>query len=224
MHTYERLAGNDLFRGLDIFTVRCLLEEISYHRKTYRKNEIIIHEGDIISGQTILIRGSLRAEMVNHTGRVIKIEDIEGNQLLAPAFLFGNKNCSPVTLTANRESETIFFVKRSFLRLLQMNEIVLTNYLDIISGRAHYLSERIRFLAFQTIKGKIAHYLLELENKQSRQPLTLPHSQAQLADYFGVTRPSLTRVFRQLHKDGIILQCGKEIFITDRSRLKDILL
>ena len=223
MYIYERLAGLDLFRGLDPFTVRRLLEEVSYHRNTYSKNDIVIREGDVVSGQTILIRGSIRTEMVNHAGKVIKIEDIEGNRLLAPAFLFGEINRYPVSAIATRESETIFFIKRSFLRLLQMDETVLTNYLNIISGRAHYLSDKIRFLAFQTIKGKVAHYLLELEKDQKKETLALSHSQSELADYFGVTRPALTRVFRELHQEGIISQTGRDIIIIDKSVLKKLI-
>lgn len=221
MNTYESLRGNDLFRGLDTAEIRLLLEEVSYHRKIYRKNDIIAHDGNAIQGQYVLLRGSVRGEMVNSSGKIIKIEDIEGSHLIAPAFLFGDENHYPVDVIANRECECIFFIKQTFIRLLQMNETVLKNYLDMVSGRAQFLSNKIKFLSFQTIKGKIAHYLLKQIKMKKSSIVELPYSHAKLADLFGVTRPSLTRELRELDKEKIILAEGRQINILDKNRLEE---
>ncbi|MBN2780383.1 MAG: Crp/Fnr family transcriptional regulator [Candidatus Marinimicrobia bacterium] len=219
MTTYELLARNDLFRGLEGPEVRALLEEISYQRNIYQKGDTIVRDGEPVTGQYILLRGSVRGEMVNYSGKVIKIEDVEGNQLLAPAFLFGQDTCYPVDVIANRESECIYFNKISFIRLLQMNKTVLTNHLNIMSGRAQFLSEKIKFLSFQTIKGKIAHYLLKQAQRKNTLTVELPYSHEKLADLFGVTRPSLTRELRELDKEKIISARGRSIRILDKTRL-----
>ncbi|MCK4812850.1 MAG: Crp/Fnr family transcriptional regulator [Candidatus Marinimicrobia bacterium] len=219
MYIYEKLSYNDLFRGLEIAEIQQLLEEISYHRKTYKKNDIIAHEGDSITGQHILLQGSVRGEMVSYSGKTIKIEDVEGNHLLAPAFLFGHDNYYPVDIVVNRESECIFFIKSSFVRILQMNETVLKNYLDMVSGRAQFLANKIKFLSFQTIKGKIAHYLLNRAKIKKSNKIDLPYSHAKLADLFGVTRPALTRELRELDQEKIICARGKRICILDKKRL-----
>lgn len=223
MPVYEKLCEHELFRGVDRLVVRNLLEEISYRHDQYKKNEIIIMEGEPVCGQLILLRGSVRAEMVSHNGKTIKIEDIESGRLLAPAFLFAEQHIYPVSLIANINSETLFFIKRSFLRILQLNETVLNNYLKIISGRAFFLSEKIKFLAMQTIKEKAALYFIELAKKNRSDTFELPTSQAKMAELFGVTRPALTRVLRDLHEKHYIRIDGKIIHMPDKKKLTGLL-
>ena len=109
--------------------------------------------------------------------------------------------------------------KASFLILLQTNQKVLTNYLNSISDRAQFLSNKIKFLSFQTIKGKIAHYLLQLMHKTGKTEFILPKSHQELAEMFGVTRPSLSRAFRELNTEKILFSVGKKIKILDKNRI-----
>jgi CRP/FNR family transcriptional regulator, dissimilatory nitrate respiration regulator len=223
MPVYQKLCNHELFRGIDRLALRHLLEEISYRYDQYEKNQIIVMEGESLSGQLILLRGSVRAEMVNHTGKTIKIEDIESGRLLAPAFLFAKQHIYPVSLIANEYSETVYFIKRAFLRILQLNETVLNNYLEIISGRAYFLSEKIKFLAMQTIREKTACYLLELAKRAGSDTFKLTASQAKMAELFGVTRPALTRVLRDLHENCVIRIDGKRIHLPDKKKLSKLL-
>jgi|GEM_PF-6090797 len=55
-----------------------------------------------------------------------------------------------------------------------MNEKIQLNYLSHVSTKAQFLTRKLKFLSFKTIKGKIAHYLLELNHgKGSVLKLTL---------------------------------------------------
>ncbi|MBN1116009.1 MAG: winged helix-turn-helix domain-containing protein, partial [Bacteroidales bacterium] len=108
-------------------------------------------------------------------------------------------------------------------KLLQTNKRVLTNYLNSISNRAQFLSNKIKFLSFQTIKGKIAHYLLQLRQKAGSDIFLLPKSQNELSEMFAVARPSLGRAIREMDAEGIIGANGKEIRILDKNRLSALL-
>jgi CRP-like cAMP-binding protein len=94
--------------------------------------------------------------------------------------------------------------------------------LNAISNRSQFLSQKIKFLTFQTIKGKIANYLLQLtDGKQD--VVMMPKSQNELAELFGVTRPSVGRGMRELHNEGIIEAQGKQVKILDAEALKGCL-
>ncbi len=223
MRLYEDLSKNRLFKNVEISTLRELLEGISYKKSTYKKNDMIALDGDVVAGQYLMLRGSVRGEMTNYNGKVVKIEDIEGNQLLAPAFLFGADNHYPVDIIANMETECIFITKISFSRLLQMNPVVQNNFLDIIAGKAQFLSNKIKFLTLQPIKGKIADYLLKRTRGSLLNTIDLPYSQDKLADLFGVTRPALTRTLRELVQSKIICAKGKQVCVLNRDKLKDFI-
>lgn len=109
------------------------------------------------------------------------------------------------------------------MKLFGEQQKILENYLDIISNRSQLLTKKIKLLGLQTIKGKVAHYLLEQVQKDDRTELHIQNSQAELANMFGVSRPSLTRVIREMHKDGIINAVGKQIIIIDKKALSDLL-
>ena len=216
----EQLSKNILFKDVDFKDICTMLEDISYKKSKYNKDDVIAFEGDRVNGLYILLNGSVRGEMTNYQGKVVKIEDIVGAKLLAPAFLFGGDRHFPVDIIANETSECIFMARDAFAKLLQMNNKVNENFRDIIASKTQFLSNKIKFLALQPIKGKIASYLLTRTKNNDVESVFLPYSQDKLADLFGVTRPSLTRALRELDQDKIIYTEGKKISILDRKRLE----
>jgi len=220
---YEKLIYCPLFVGLDKHAISSLLESVQHHIIYFKKDEIIAHSGDEIISQMVVLKGSVKGEMVDFTGKTIKIEDISSPRPLAPAFLFGNKNIYPVNIIANEDVDLLVIPKTSFIQLMQLDKNILENFLSLISNRAQFLSNKIRFLSFQTIKGKIAHYLLEAMKNSESEDVLLDKSQSELAEYFGVVRPSLSRALRELDADGSIEAKGKYIRIVDRQKLSEFL-
>ena len=94
-----------------------------------RKKVLIVD--DEVKNILILLCGSVKGEMVDFSGKTIKIEDIESPRPLAPAFLFGENNRYPVDIIANEKVEVLVLPKESFLQLMQQNEIILKNYLNV---------------------------------------------------------------------------------------------
>ncbi len=110
--------------------------------------------------------------------------------------------------------------KGDFLNTLLKNDQLQINFLNIISNQTQFLTRKINFLNLKTIKAKIAHYLLNQYKRQNHQMILLPQSQTQLAELFGVTRPSLSRSMNELHHAGIIKIDGKKIELLDIEQLK----
>jgi CRP-like cAMP-binding protein len=163
----------------------------------------------------------VKGEMVDYAGRVIKIEDIPAPGVLASAFLFGNKNRFPVNVIAVSEGELLMIGKSDFLKLLMRYDILLANFLDMISSRSQFLSEKIRFLNFKTIKGKLAFYILQ-KSEINGALITLGMTQSNLADFFGVARPSIARALGELENGGYIEAKGKSIKIIDKEGLAEL--
>ena len=154
---------------------------------------MICINGEPVNSMMVVINGIVKGEMVDYAGRVIKIEDIPAPGALAPAFMFGTRNRFPVNVLAVSLVEILLIEKSDFLKLLMRNDSVLVNFLDMISNRSQFLSEKIKFLNFKTIKGKLAHYILQ-KSGVTDNVLSLGMTQNELADFFGVARPSVARV------------------------------
>ena len=70
------LVNNPLFRGITPERLFADLEEISFHTRSYKKGEILARQGDVCNRLVILTKGSVRGEMIDYSGRLIKVEDI----------------------------------------------------------------------------------------------------------------------------------------------------
>lgn len=217
------LIDCQLFSGLNPEQILKLLKHTHYQVKRFNKDEVIAHSGDEINNQLIVLEGSVKGEMMDFDGKTIKIEDIASPRPLAPAFLFGKNNIYPVNIVANEEVRILSISKQSFIHMMQIEEKVLRNAMNIISNRAQFLSNKIKFLSFQSIKGKLAHYLLHQMKMRQTDVIILDKSQTQLAELFGVTRPSLGRAVRELDNDGLIEAKAKQIHILDRIKLSALL-
>ena len=213
------LTNNPLFRGITPEKLSANLEEISFHTHSYRIGEILARQGDVCNRLVILTKGSVRGEMIDYSGRLIKIEDIAAPRALAPLFLFGEENRFPVEVTANEPTEVIEIPKASVLELFRRNEQFLENYMNLSANYARTLSDKLFFMSFKTIRQKIASYLLRLYKQQQQLQITLDRSQQELSDYFGVSRPSLARELSHMQEDGMIIADRKQITILQKEWL-----
>ena len=208
-----------LFRGITPERLFADLEEISFHTRSYKKGEILAQQGAVCNRLVILTKGSVRGEMIDYSGRLIKVEDIAAPRAIAPLFLFGEENRYPVEVTANEPTEVIELPKSSVLSLFRKNEQFLENYMNLSANYARTLSDKLFFMSFKTIRQKLASYLLRLYKQQQQTHITLDRSQQELSDYFGVSRPSLARELAHMQEDGLLIADRKHITILQKEQL-----
>jgi CRP/FNR family transcriptional regulator, dissimilatory nitrate respiration regulator len=215
---YSKLSGSPLFINIPLARIEELLSSSGFRTKTFRKDSLIAQAGDELNSLMIVLGGVAKGEMVDYSGRVIKIEDIPSPGALAAAFIFGSRNRFPVNVIAVSDVELLILGKPEFLKLLMSDDKVLVNFMNMISNRSQFLSDKIKFLNFKTIKGKLAQFILQ-RTGQERSSLVLDLTQNELADYFGVARPSVARALGDIEDEGIIEAKGKTIRILSREAL-----
>jgi CRP-like cAMP-binding protein len=217
----QHLADCPVFIGIPPEELERIFTEVRHFKKTYQVGEMISIAGEPCNYLMCLLEGSVKAEMIDFSGKVIKLEDIQAPEALASAFIFGKNNIFPVNIIANQRTVVLYIPRVDFLRMLQMNLKLLHNYLNNVSSRAQFLSDKIKFLSFKTIKGKIAQYILK-QAGPGQDVLELKMPQHTLAEFFGVTRPSFARSLGEMADEGIIEVDRRTIKILDRKRLMEL--
>lgn len=217
------LEKNYLFRNLNTGEVGQIIKSIHHQVKRYEKGDLIAGKGDKCESLRIIVKGAVVGEMTDFQGKILRIEELKAPDTIATAFIFGDNNKLPVNIIALEETKLLLILKQDLINLLTENKIILKNYLDIISNRTQHLSKQIKLLGLQKIRGKIAYYLLEQLSIQGSTDLVIKNTQTELANMFGVSRPSLARVIRELHNDGVISAVGKRITILDKKTLSGFL-
>ena len=78
------------------------------------------------------------------------------------------------------------------------------------------------FLSLKNIKNKIADYLLRKLSDTSSDVIHLTETQQEIADSFGVTRPSLARALAEMEQEGIIAIDRKVIKVCNMQLLRQM--
>ncbi len=212
-----------LFENIENTIIENLLKNSSGFLKTFSPNYRVLDRDSPYNYLIILTNGEAVSEISSYSGKTVKVEYLKAPEIIAPACLFTEENV-PVTITTVTQCNCLYLPKEEIRDWLShknsVGEKLSQNMLKIISRKAINLSKRISFLTLNTIEEKFITYLLSLPeilthtnlptrkgekkgNKLTKR-VELPISIEELAAYFAVERPSLSRAIGKLEKRGII--------------------
>ena len=202
----KTLKETVVFNNIDEETIKNILEKTRYEIRNYSPNESIAFRGDEVKGLYIILKGTLITEMLTEEGNIIKIEELVPSDVIASAFIFGKRNSFPVDLSAKDKAEILFIERKEFLKLLFSQEKILENFLNEISNKTQLLTSKIwNSFNNKTIKKKFCDYV----KKNQKNNLFSIQNLGALAEFFGVERPSLSRVLSELVKDEKLERIGR---------------
>ncbi|GEM_PF-4038178 len=224
----EILSNVELFKGFNTDQLNKIISGSSIRFQNYRDDSVIILQGDVYRELLILVKGSCISEITGYNGRVIQIGHLTAPFIVAPATFFSKNKISPVTIktvgkhqsekNTNNKIETTQFIvipEKDLNYLISSSLLFTRNLLGIVSEMVISLSERVSFLTLNTIEEKFINYLALIKEKNGEEEITLPVKLENLAAYFGVERPSLSRSISSLIRKGIIQKTrkgGKSIY------------
>ena len=202
----KTLKETVVFNNIDEETIKNILEKTRYEIRNYSPDESIAFRGDEVKGLYIILKGTLITEMLTEEGNIIKIEELVPSDVIASAFIFGKRNSFPVDLSAKDKAEILFIERKEFLKLLFSQEKILENFLNEISNKTQLLTSKIwNSFNNKTIKKKFCDYV----KKNQKNNLFSIQNLGALAEFFGVERPSLSRVLSELVKDEKLERIGR---------------
>ncbi len=208
-----------LFFEIEKSELEGILERSVVEVKKIDKGEHVVRQNDKIHSLYLLVDGLVRTEMLTKDGNIIEIEFIEPVRPLAPAFLVASNNRYPVDAITMHESIFYIIPKTLWLKEMMINEQLMTNFMKLISNMTVFLSKKVQMMSVKTLKGKLSLYILE-NTSPINNTFTLKRTQAQLAEYFGVQRPSLARTLGDMIREGLISISRKELTVLDRNKLE----
>ncbi|WP_101474140.1 MULTISPECIES: Crp/Fnr family transcriptional regulator [Fusobacterium] len=211
----------EFFKGIDNEKIIADLTKIDYKILKFKKDDIVAFRGDEIKGMYINLKGTLVTEMLKDSGETKKIEELSNGKIMASAFIFGSFNNFPVDIIAKSDVEILYIEKKELLKLLTQDKILLERFLNEISGKAQFLSKNLwESISNKRIDKKLAEYFL---NNEKNQIVELNISIKELSEYFNVSRPSLSRVLKELVDNKKIEKIKKGMYkILDRNYLENL--
>ena len=216
MLDFKELVKFKFFYGIDEKELEKMFQKLKYELKEFKKNDIVFFRDEKIDGLITVIKGLLSAEMLKDNGDVHKIENLSEGDIIGSAFIFGENNNLPVDLIALEDGQFLHIDKKNLLYAFNSNEKFLVNFLNEISDKTQFLSNKVwKSFNNKTIKEKVADYIFENTRDDK---VVFKHSIRELAEIFGVSRPSLSRVIGELVENEVLKRDGKNKFVVNMNK------
>lgn len=216
------ISSCPLFAEIDNTEQKALLTRLVSHKKIVEKGQSVARQGDEIKHLYLLVKGTVRTEMITQEGNLLEIEFIDAVRPLAPAFMFAHINRFPVDVITLEECHFLLIPKEVWLSEMMSNEALLTNFLKLNSNMIVFLSQKLQMISIKSLKGKLSLFILE-HTTEEKDSFILKRNRTQLAEYFGVQRPSLSRTISELVEKKIISIDKRKVTVLKRNELQKAL-
>lgn len=211
-----------LFRDLAAEELHRILGEIKYREQRFAKGQVIAVEGQPCTALGIILQGTLEVQKVYASGKVVVMTHLQSGNIFGEAIIFSQNKAYPATIVATQDSWLIYIDTEDIIKLCTSNRLVLRHFMEHLTQKILVLNKKIRDLSFDTLRQKLAVYLLEEYSRQNSLELFLPMCKKDLADLLGVQRPSLSRELSNMEADGLIICDRRRIKILDIIALEDL--
>jgi CRP/FNR family transcriptional regulator, dissimilatory nitrate respiration regulator len=206
-----------IFKGFSQEELEELILNTKAVEKHFKKGEYLVRNGSFVSHFYVILDGMARSEILDNKGKLLKI--MEHTDVLAADLLFSNK-VFPVDIIAQTAVKVLVLQREEWMLAIQKYPRLMRNFLEKLSESADTLLEKIKCLSFRSLRERYIVYILSLADEQKTNNIIIHKSQNELAQFFGVNRPSLGREVREMHNQGLIEVDGKKLFIPDRKKLE----
>lgn len=219
----ELLFSIPLFNDLPGNVKQALLTKLECQFYRFGKKEIIARQNTPCRWLYVLLKGKLRADIIDALGNEILIEYIIAPRTFATPHLFSADATLPATFTALEKGVLLTATKESLFRLFSEEPGILRNFLRITGNCTQCTVKRLHILSFKSVRSRFVAYLMECK-KPGANVVTLLHNQQQLAEYLSVTRPALSKEIHKMAKEGLIRIQNPDIYLLVPEVLKQSLL
>jgi CRP-like cAMP-binding protein len=208
MNDLDSLCQSRLFSGISPNDIPQMLKCLSATRKEYTKDEMVVHEGDLVDDLGIILRGSAQSTKLSITGKKIIVSlHYPGGYTAVLTAASRGRRC-PMSVQAIEPLEVLFIPIKSILspctKLCKSHEQLLGNLFDSIAERALELHDRNDCLIMPTIRDKVLTYLTRVMRETGTETFNIPFDREAMAEYLDVDRSALSRELAWMKRDGLI--------------------
>ncbi|MEN8905146.1 MAG: Crp/Fnr family transcriptional regulator [Clostridiales bacterium] len=211
----DELLKNYLFCKIDVHDIEKHIIEKNIYIKHYSKGTTVYNQKDKCKTLDIVVSGKLAACSLSENGSETAVFEFIKQNIIGANLLFGESQNYPFNIYCIYESKIIHITTKAILEFLHEYNFVM-GFIKSISKNSQSMNRKISIFTQKTLRENIMDYFKQLSILQNSNLITIPMTKKQLADYFGVQRPSLFRELKKLKDEQIIDIKNKEITITGK--------
>lgn len=202
------LEQTGLFAGIEPKDYESMLGCLDIRLMEYKKNEMVLWEGDTVSDIGVVLSGHGRSIKEDITGKTVIVTLLEKGSFIGVLLAASRERKSPVSVQAIDHLSVLFISLDSILKrctkVCPKHDRLLRNVLDGIAEKALVLHDRNDCLIKPTVRAKVLTYLAREAKEQKSQAFAIRLDRSAMAEFLNVERSALSRELSQMKKDGLI--------------------
>ena len=204
----QLIKKSPLFQGITETELEKMLKCFGAQIKNYKKDDLIIRQGDVISKVYLIIKGEVNIEKESYWGRRIIIQKLYPNNNIGLALVASKNSESSINAVCiqNAVILTLAFSNCTSMcnNACSHHRALIQNLFKIISKENLELIEKIENISQKSIRDKLLTYLSNESIKNKGGVFEIPFNRQELADYLNIDRSAMSFELSKMQKDGLI--------------------
>jgi CRP-like cAMP-binding protein len=216
------LSQNKLFAHLNPRELKLLADQSQICRR--QPGEWLVHAGEIWPYLFWIKSGEITALKESYEGRSLMLATISTGEVFWGLAFFTEDAEMPAALRVSQECELLLWSRKTMLPVLLQDGRMSWELTQLIVKRALMASEIVEKLAFQSVAGRLARFLLEQSAGTETERLSRELTLDEIAARIGSTREMVCRFLHRFADEGLIDITRTEFSLTNRKGLEDLAL
>ena len=202
------LKRTKLFSGVGEEDIASLLSCLGARKKSYKKGEYILREGEHISDIFVLVEGKIHIQKDDYWGNRSILSVISVGEMFGEGYAAPESGALLNDVVAVEVSSVIFFDVKRILTTCssacRFHNMIVQNMFFAISAKNRKLVQKLGHVSGRTTRTKLISYLSEEAKRQGSSSFTVPFNRQQLADYLCVDRSAMSNELCKMRDEGMI--------------------
>ena len=199
---------------------------IESHKRNFiaKKGEVIIKEGDPVSGVYFVTSGNVKVHKQWGDKELI-LRFANDGAIIGHRGISSSISTYPISATALETTKLCFVDIDFFKTTIKVNQEFAYGLLMFYADELHASEKKMRNLALMSVKGRLAVAILGLRDQFGLDEegfLNLALSRQDLAAFTGATYETVFRTMNELLTEKLIIVKGKQIGVLNEDGLTDL--
>jgi CRP-like cAMP-binding protein len=211
----------ELLRSVPIFSE---LTEVDFaslarvaNRRRYPKDSVVFFENEQGDFFFMILEGRIKVTILGDDGREVILSLLGPGDFFGEMALLDNEPRS-ATAIAVEDSELLSLHRNDFQNVLSDNRSIMIGLIKTLTARLRRANHQISTLALLDVYGRVARVIVDMAREEGRRlkdgRIAFRRATHQeIANRIGTTRETVTRMLKDLERQGMIHVEGREIIV-----------
>ena len=223
--TSALLKNNKLFHDITDESLERMMLCSKARKKRYQQGALICSQGEKPETIFVLLRGRVAIVRNLSSGKKNILYEVEENTIFGEHYFFGNCKKYWYDVEAITEVEVLQIPWEFFYCFCDdachHHSQLVKNMLEILSEKEWLAIKKLNVVSHSSLQERIFTWLLD--NMDDAGEVMLKMKREEMAAFFGVARPSLSRTLMKLQDERLIEVEKDRIRVPDRERMERLL-